>query len=408
MSASVNFTYKSVADLGEQELLKLARSSDEVIVSDALKKLADRITTAIDEQGNTFLHLAAAHSSVAVIELVLKSLGEKALMLCKKINANGETPLLMTVARSKFPECRAIINLLLPITLDCAIKPLKTLLNTEAVLNSYPETLTNPRLANNIRMACQAVNAARKDVSCSTSHPDMNNLGPEIQDNNKRTLDELRRSTNNIQQNFYEEREIIKKFGVANCSEYSFLVTSHLLDIKKDRNIRVEIIFFTNDDHVFNMVEREGDINNPDTWGRNAVIVDAWSGEVYPASYYNKLMGFYQLNFYETNLKFNCLRSFDRNYHKLKSQLDLSGKPTLTANDYSFTRTVATLPPVPSPAKKNAPPISPRAESKSSYRLFSIFRSLAIFEKKPWSTKEKTNKAIEDEAVNTIQIRSFK
>lgn len=126
---------------------------------------------------------------------------------------------------------------------------------------------------------------------------------------------------------------------------------AYLIEMKKDRDVRLEQISFEekNDDHVFVVMDRvEGsDINNPDTWGDNAVIVDAWSGLAFPAStreVSNKLTGHYNIMYggqYE--YLYNFVRSYNRDYHRLTSQFSIVCTPTLISANCDF----STTPPTP-------------------------------------------------------------
>ena len=351
----------------DAELLACASSPHKHIVINALSRLGDRVRTAVDDNGDSFLHLAVLNNTPGMIGVIVSHLEEKgsknASILCKTVNYEGETPLLIEAKRGG-GERVDVVNLLLPASLDCSIKPLTAKLNPEDVIRSYPDAQTNPILANNLRMACHAINAARKDARHSSTHPESNSATPEEKEKRHKAIDKLRTSLDGVN-NYHVRREKIKSKSTANCEEYSDLCIAHLIEMKKDRNVRLEQVTFEekNDDHMFVVMDRaEGsDINDPSTWGDNAVIVDAWSGLAFPASIRevsSKLTGHYNIMYGgEYAHLYNFVRLYNRDYHRLTSQFSFMCTPAFTTANCDF----STIPPTP----------VPRSSASCFCRLFS-------------------------------------
>ena len=78
----------------------------------------------------------------------------------------------------------------------------------------------------------------------------------------------------------------VKQFSVGNCGEYASLVMNHL---RKQAITQAEYFYIIDGDHAFVVIGRQENSNpeDPDTWGPDAVICDAWLDQIYPASMAN-------------------------------------------------------------------------------------------------------------------------
>ena len=84
-------------------------------------------------------------------------------------------------------------------------------------------------------------------------------------------------------------QEAVKETGAANCAEQAVLV-SQKLDEKGIKNdiISMNTVYATphsryvTGGHTFCVIDcdKEMNIQNPETWGENAIIVDMWSGTI--------------------------------------------------------------------------------------------------------------------------------
>ncbi len=79
----------------------------------------------------------------------------------------------------------------------------------------------------------------------------------------------------------------VKATKTAGCRECSFLIRDRLEKMGiESQNIRFYVEqkngFDTNKNHAFTVIglDKGADLNNPDTWGKNAVIVDGWANMV--------------------------------------------------------------------------------------------------------------------------------
>ena len=84
----------------------------------------------------------------------------------------------------------------------------------------------------------------------------------------------------------------IKSKKVGRCVEYSYLVLDALLRMGvKFQNL--EMYNIPNGDHVFIVLNRKPHSDQYDctTWEDSAVVIDAWAGDVYPASQIPKKLG---------------------------------------------------------------------------------------------------------------------
>lgn len=79
----------------------------------------------------------------------------------------------------------------------------------------------------------------------------------------------------------------VKQTKIAGCQECSFLIHERC---KKagipSQNIRMEVVqsngFDTDRNHAFTLIgfNKDADLSNPKTWGKNAVIIDGWANIV--------------------------------------------------------------------------------------------------------------------------------
>jgi hypothetical protein len=102
---------------------------------------------------------------------------------------------------------------------------------------------------------------------------------------------------NNNQKVLLGKAIIAIRTRTANCGVMSNLVAKYLWE-RCDGIEQIEVIGFKNIDHTFVIINRQGDFNDPSSWGENSWIVDPWlnGGEIYPAkeilANIKKLLGF--------------------------------------------------------------------------------------------------------------------
>lgn len=321
-----------------EEILRIVNGNNVTSVEKMLNQLAkqnnlDSLIKIKDSQNNTLLHIAVSNKKpdIEIVKSILNKLGHYATTLCKTMNNTGHTPLYLAELISDPTTKTTLINLLLPKTLDCSIKKLSTPINEEEVLNHSPETLKNSKLKENLQLACHAINLTRKETPDSSTHPQFNHFNLEKKFEMLRRITDLRKklyasgptlNLNDISAT-KDRAAIIKAAAIANCTEHSLLMLSHLREMIKETSTQVEIAYFANGDHAFNVIGREAksDINKPSTWGANAVIADAWAGEAYPANEIESKLSDYISAAYNSdiNASYNLLAFYNPAYHKIES-----------------------------------------------------------------------------------------
>lgn len=103
----------------------------------------------------------------------------------------------------------------------------------------------------------------------------------------------------------------------SNLDNIDNIKTAFLIDCGKlNVAYSIETAQFRNGDHVFCILDRnlESNINKPSSYGENAVVIDGWSGNVFPANQINKnLMDYYNISI--NGKTYNLLCHFNSNYH---------------------------------------------------------------------------------------------
>jgi len=306
------------------DLLKQSVSPDKAVVHNAIDSLAERVLTSIDENGNTLLHLAVLNHPPAMVQLILEKLGDNAHALCQTVNFRGETPISLAHDIEDVYFRSKIINVLLPQTLDHSIQSFSTLINPRKILEKFPQVLTNPVLEENIMIGCLAINQSRNSIKFSATHMDSNYQTTEEKNRILDAIQNLYRETINKEFNLHDYRALIKKHGVANCGELAHLVFANILDMKMDKEIKIEMTSIQNGDHSFIILDRaeESDINDFTTWGPSAVYVDAWSGKVIPVQskeFLEALKAFCFIGYNnDPSSYYNLLIKFNAAYHVLQ------------------------------------------------------------------------------------------
>jgi hypothetical protein len=335
------FCYSCVEPL--KTIDQISRSHTSKDATAALRDLADakRLHETAREitpfTGDTLLHLAIKNNNADVLQAIIQALGPHAAHAAKISNNNGYTPLDLADLLSDSPEKTRILALLLPIALDCSIRPLTELLNSDEVLQKYPETKTNPVLGNNLRLACAAINEARKQIHHSTSHPQANTYPSDEFNAVNAKLEKFKTTNAGNSLHIHDVAKMISSLGIANCGEFSNLTISHLLNLAKGEPHRIERMkFHTPGNHVFIVMDRDAksDLDNPATWGPHAVIIDTWSGATYPArAVGTNLMSFYQHEYKGRNS--NLLCSYNRHFHRLHVAKEYNSDPT-RCSDFTY------------------------------------------------------------------------
>ncbi|MBA3661909.1 MAG: ankyrin repeat domain-containing protein [Gammaproteobacteria bacterium] len=226
-----------------------------------------------------------------------------------------------------------IFSNLFQIALRKKIKPLNEPISFQDVVAQYKPDPSS-ELYSNLQHACEAINAARKFVKMSTSHPSTNGLTCSENNANFERLRAIRNRKVNERYKLLladaqfseitspESNQICilitlssvlssklilndcNNDGMFNCEEFATFVTIFCKSNKWGvAKYRYDI---DKGDHVFNVIgaTQTWDFAQQSTLNENAVVCDAWSGITFPAKYYLQNLG-----------DFKCYDYKDRHYN---------------------------------------------------------------------------------------------
>ncbi len=286
--------------------------------------------------GSISLHFVAEFGEAETYHRLIKALGDAAQSAAKKLNDDGLLPLQL-VDKNNSGDGEIIRRGLEELSLDKQFKPLNIPLDIEEIKKTYWDLISdNALLANHLLYGCIAANDVRKNIKASWTHPSINLLSDkqfaEIKAECQAVRDEyekligrtaLTQSADDVMVNNLKNIvRVVTKHGRGNCYEHSCLVLDRLLKMKI--KAYVEIIGIENGDHVFVVIGRfsGGNLNDFTTWGKSAVVVDAWAGDVYPASEISHKL--HDFVFYNRG-KIRCITfPYDPNYHRFVHDKDVN------------------------------------------------------------------------------------
>lgn len=188
-------------------------------------------------------------------------------------------------------------------------------------------------LKDNFELAAQAVAYARKIIKKGSTQIENNSLSSDEYDElfdfvkehrefmrSQLQISESSRIISNERLYRYEKLVALSTaYGLGNCFELSLQAFDFLLSNPKASDTNVEIFDIKGSDHIFIVIGRDpkSDPNDPMSWGKNAVICDPWSSQVYKASeYLTELKGF-KRTFDDSERALNTLEDFDPTKHQL-------------------------------------------------------------------------------------------
>jgi hypothetical protein len=187
----------------------------------------------------------------------------------------------------------------------------------------------NPILLRNLEIGVKIANEVRKTLPESYTHPQANNYPPEIFESIIHDIDNLRRKIYtecNDLENSQEDKikmleiesSILRKAHMGNCNEYAALGLKILREKYPDIHGEVEHLLLGG--HYFLIIDP-----CVERFGKNAVIMDAWSGSVFPASEINTRLGAFIFkkigpNEFDT---INVVTNFNPVIHKLEPHFDI-------------------------------------------------------------------------------------
>ena len=199
-------------------------------------------------------------------------------------------------------------------------------------IKKLDEKLTEPTLLSpsdtalqtHLKMGRLVVNAVRSIMRQSSNHPhpdlnlDKTDLKKEI--NNK--IQEVRKQTKNLLP--MKTQQWLRKVAlmsidaqVGNCEEFSYVALYKLNEM--NLNLTGEIYRISNGNHCFLVIGRKkgSDLTDWRTWGEQAVICDAWFGDVFSVKEIpSKLIDATEYGDASKSLCF--VTPFNPKYHRLK------------------------------------------------------------------------------------------
>jgi hypothetical protein len=293
------------------------------------------VYTSPESRSDTALHtLIKNNGSLVELQNLVRQVGEEqAACMAKTVNNLGQLPLDLSYESIQANLHRQEINIRLAyLAMKYPIKPLGEKINSADVLKTYGNQ--SFRFNYNLSLACALVNAVRHKLKYSDTHPQTNAYSIERKKQLSYEIEAHRDSAYVSAESIYERsmspcsfdahREVVSSYyshatqaDNGNCQEFSF-VGMHIANEVYQYN-RVEMFAVSKGDHVFLVLDRDpnSDGSNYASWGENAVVCDAWSGEVFPAAKIPEKLSTYK-TYGEGDDYFNVIANFNPHYHAIK------------------------------------------------------------------------------------------
>lgn len=229
-------------------------------------------------QGNTPFHSCIKNAkSINDIHHFIKITDRDTLTNMLSITNNeGQLPI-HCLQRTTFStdEKKPLLEKIGTLMLEKKTKPLNKPINFEQVVSRY-HAKPNTVLYKNLQIACAISNIAREEIKYSCTHPYFNTLKDSTWHSLKETLEEFRaRKVNRYTSDENLFKQILEphlQTHLGNCNE--FTIFGWFLCKLYDPSMTANIYTIINGDHTFLCIGNKQD----------AVICDAWTGQVYPAS----------------------------------------------------------------------------------------------------------------------------
>lgn len=320
-------SYSTMASGSADEIRMLAEDYAQNQAEEEFNELLKTTTC----RGNNSLHLAAQYNTYEGIVELLTIMGEEILPLTTQSNHSGNPPIRLlnqnkTLANKDQEEFDKLASMMFTLTRSKPTSELTQLIDPNALFSERYSHIQNERFKYNFKMAVDVINETRGVIKKSSSHHAVNlpyskTKQDEMKEVTAAIISMRRRALFSSLFSFRDTSEIIADYAqqreVANCGELATIV---YVSLKRKRfNSSCEVIHITNGDHVFNVIDRipGSDINDPSTWGENALIADAWSGDVYMASELPLRLKAYHFVDYKKKEQF-YIAPFNPYFHKLK------------------------------------------------------------------------------------------
>jgi len=273
--------------------------------------------------GTNILHFAAMHSTFHFLQILIDQLGDEAVDLARRANnyyllpvdvANNVVKYLSNMENTnnadkqqnemQIKNKKLCHDLLLKTAHLASVKKLSVKLDSNEVFARYPEDKDNTNLRKNIDIGCEILNYARSVITGSTTHPRYHHYSPIKRRDIDDRCEKARGSRLRILRGLDTRAEYIARYKAGNCWEYAQLCMykARRIRITSSDYFRVEYCQLTGRkenesgrDHVVIIMGRAPTAtDDPQTWGPDAIIIDAWSGLIYrPHEIAKYFMDFY-------------------------------------------------------------------------------------------------------------------
>lgn len=320
-------SYSIMATGSADEIRMLAEDYTQDHAEKEFKELLETTTC----RGNNSLHLAAQYNTPEGIVELLTIMGEEILPLTTQSNHSGKPPIRLlnqnkTLASKGKEEIDKLTGIMFPLTRSAPTSELSQLIDSNELFSERYSHIKSEHFKYNLKMAVLVINETREAIKKSSTHHAINlpyskTKQDEMKEVTAAIISMRRRAFFASLFSFKDASEIRARYAlereVGNCGELAVLVYVSLK--KKGFNSSCEIFEITNGDHVFNVIDRlpGSKLNDPSTWGENALIADAWSGDVYLASELPlRLKAYHFVNYKQKEQHY--LAPFNPYFHKFK------------------------------------------------------------------------------------------
>jgi hypothetical protein len=276
--------------------------------------------------GDTELHALARHclDPKEIEDFILKHGEEHAAKMAKTINKRGDLPLDIIQRRRLSADLKNTLAAKIGgLTVQQVIWPLKYEVDVSKTISEYHLTAKD-LLYQNLMVAAEIANYARTIILGSSTHPESNLYETDIYNEVDELIDIMRNESDQAAKRYhmdvltklYYAVQLIQEYRVGNCGEFCYIVATKL---QQSYKMGSEIYSIINGDHCFVVLGRDPYSNPVDyrTWGKNAIVCDAWSGEVYPAEEIAQRLGNY-INIRVNYSYHSIVTTFNPFFHQLK------------------------------------------------------------------------------------------
>lgn len=303
--------------------------------------------------GDTCMHIVIRTKWESEVWAFINKLDvETAAQMAATVNDAGKIPMDILAARWFFWSRKRLVERLLSLSLH--IKALSEPVKFEEICARYNPPV-NSTLYTNLQLACNAVNATRMVVRDSTSHPQRSGNTVRAMQTITQTLEEQREKEKELNldncarlgigyrikkaekdkidfefeysQSTYDIAlnsivNLTLQSGIANCYEMTYLAMREAKNLNENLSLStlVEPYRLSNGDHAFMVVGRDPHLVALD-WrylGKDAVVGDAWSGNVFPVATFREQMTSFRSVIFN-GCRYNLILSFNPKHHHLEA-----------------------------------------------------------------------------------------